>query len=420
MISDEQLMEYATKLVQLVVEGDGDLSGVADVMTTVNQVARANELRPSLDADAAARLRAPFPPEAIGKLPRITCSACSRDKARKHCDNHARSKCNVCDNYITSSHIHLDYVGHAWVTHRLLEVDPSWNWEPVKDPAALGLPVKPGCMWIGLTVCGVTRYGMGDASDKDRPGDTVKEIIGDAIRNAAMRFGVALDLWMKELHGSANYAADERVSRHADQTSPRTPAQSARRQREQRVPDEGKPPADVVIGNWPRTLAGVRGQIAQRLDAIADQANKVVAKQAFMRAFKVAPIDVTAEDIERAKAFVDAVVQCKLATQIAETAAKLTPADEPATSSPVNDDRDPYDEALATCASLAIADLTNEQLEAELLEAKMAPPESRQEAEALLLSCVVLQAEGQFPRDEWPAGVTQDDFNDWFNGAAIE
>jgi hypothetical protein len=40
-------------------------------------------------------------------------------------------------------------------------------------------------------VCGVTRIGVGD-------GKNAKERIGDAIRNAAMRFGVALDLWAKE------------------------------------------------------------------------------------------------------------------------------------------------------------------------------------------------------------------------------
>jgi len=46
-------------------------------------------------------------------------------------------------------------------------------------------------LWIKLTICGVTRLGVGD-------GKSPKECIGDAIRNAAMRFGVALDLWAKE------------------------------------------------------------------------------------------------------------------------------------------------------------------------------------------------------------------------------
>jgi hypothetical protein len=58
-----------------------------------------------------------------------------------------------------------------------------------------------GGLWIELTVCGVTRPGFGD----DGNGKGMKEVIGDAIRNAAMRFGVALDLWAKEdLHASSD------------------------------------------------------------------------------------------------------------------------------------------------------------------------------------------------------------------------
>lgn len=96
----------------------------------------------------------------------------------------------------------LDYVGHAAVTDRLLQVDPFWNWEfvsfeengsPRVDKDANG---KICGLWIQLTVCGVTRYGYGTCL----PGknEAVKELIGDAIRNAAMRFGVALDLWSKD------------------------------------------------------------------------------------------------------------------------------------------------------------------------------------------------------------------------------
>jgi hypothetical protein len=99
----------------------------------------------------------------------------------------------------------LDYVSHASVTDRLLAVDPEWSWAPIVD--ASGRPVldtegpfadsfsKLG-LWIQLTVGGVTKAGYGD-------GKNVKEAISDALRNAAMRFGVALDLWAKEdLHGS--------------------------------------------------------------------------------------------------------------------------------------------------------------------------------------------------------------------------
>ena len=70
------------------------------------------------------------------------------------------------------------------------------------DAMGDGVPVMDnlGGMWIKLTVCGVTRLGYGHAGDKTG-GDAIKEVIGDALRNAAMRFGAALYLWHKgDLH----------------------------------------------------------------------------------------------------------------------------------------------------------------------------------------------------------------------------
>ena len=92
----------------------------------------------------------------------------------------------------------LSYIGHAALTDRLLQSDPNWTWEPVADPASIGLPMAGNGveMWIRLTIDGTTRYGYGDAPGK-KGGDAIKEAIGDALRNAAMRFGVALDLWHK-------------------------------------------------------------------------------------------------------------------------------------------------------------------------------------------------------------------------------
>jgi hypothetical protein len=112
------------------------------------------------DADNYKALRKAFPKESVGKLPKAG--------------------------------MQLDYVGHAAVTDRLLEVDPTWTWEPLGTTEA-GLPAldDEGNLWIKLTVLGVTRLGVGD-------GRSMKERIGDALRNAAMRFGVALDLWSKE------------------------------------------------------------------------------------------------------------------------------------------------------------------------------------------------------------------------------
>jgi hypothetical protein len=129
---------------------------------------------------AGVKLRAPFKPEAIGKLPK---------PYRKDSE---RGNCPECGGYHGLPAVHLDYVGHAAVTDRLLEVDPAWTWEPVAfGPDGLPAYDKAGGLWIRLTVDGVTRFGYGDGPDP-------KQRIGDAIRNAAMRFGVALDLWTKD------------------------------------------------------------------------------------------------------------------------------------------------------------------------------------------------------------------------------
>ncbi len=97
--------------------------------------------------------------------------------------------------------VQLQFVGHAAATDILLDADPLWSWEPVAFDAD-GLPMfdQHGGLWIKLTVCGVTRLGYGDPDAKKGP-NAIKESIGDAIRNAAMRFGLALSLWHKgDLH----------------------------------------------------------------------------------------------------------------------------------------------------------------------------------------------------------------------------
>lgn len=143
-----------------------------------------------------ALLRFPFPPHQIGKLAKGS-------KAQTQCDKTEKRDCTVCGGWHHPKMIHLDYVGHAALTDRLLDADPHWFWEPLalKD----GLPAydESGGLWIKLTVCGVTRLGYGNAQESEykEVGSRHKEVIGDALRNAAMRFGAALELWHKgELH----------------------------------------------------------------------------------------------------------------------------------------------------------------------------------------------------------------------------
>lgn len=138
-------------------------------------------------------LRKPFPPNCISKLPKPTLAQTNEVKN----DFKKGIRCDICGGWHHPKVVHLDYVGHAALTDRLLDADPLWSWEPV---VMEGLPNPGTGMWIRLTVCGVSRLGYGSADGKSG-GDAIKEIIGDALRNAAMRFGAALDLWHKgDLH----------------------------------------------------------------------------------------------------------------------------------------------------------------------------------------------------------------------------
>lgn len=143
-----------------------------------------------------ALLRKPFPAHQIGKLPKPTKAQMEAVKV----DYRKGIRCNICGQWHHPEVVHLDYVGHAALTDRLLDVDPEWTWEPLALDAE-GLPKtdRDGGLWIKLTILNVTRYGYGH-TDKSG-GDAVKELIGDALRNAAMRFGCALELWHKgDLH----------------------------------------------------------------------------------------------------------------------------------------------------------------------------------------------------------------------------
>lgn len=166
------------------------------------------DLQSAASAQGLALLRAPFLPHQVSKLPKPTKAQTEEVRANFK----AGIRCKECGAWHHPQVVHLDYVGHAALTDRLLDADPLWNWEPVSVTAE-GLPRldATGGLWIRLTVCGMTRLGYGNATPKNTgdPGDVIKELIGDALRNAAMRFGAALDLWHKgDLHAGDEDDAD--------------------------------------------------------------------------------------------------------------------------------------------------------------------------------------------------------------------
>lgn len=183
--------------------------------------------------ELAAKLRAPFPPEAIGKLPKAG--------------------------------VTLDYVGHAATTDRLLQVDPDWSWEPFALDE-LGLPALDGegNLWIRLTVGGVTRPGVGD-------GKNAKERISDALRNAAMRFGVALDLWAKEdISGAGNGPSLRSVPKEATGPYPEQVGKLATLVQELAAIDPRKSWVDLVEGFSKRDFGGPSASLS-----VADMAKLI-------------------------------------------------------------------------------------------------------------------------------------------------
>ena len=164
------------------------------------------------------RLREKFPKEVEGILP------------KPYKADSQKGNCNVCGGYHGLPAAHLPFVGHAAITDRLLAVDPGWTWDFVATDPNTGMPLLDSekNLWITLTVCGVTRKGCGD-------GPSMKVRIGDALRNAAMRFGVALYLWTKDELESDVAESDEKTSRSRapkSQPAPESP-------KSQPAPDKG-------------------------------------------------------------------------------------------------------------------------------------------------------------------------------------
>lgn len=209
------------------------------------------------------KLRAEFPNASVGYLPKVTCFQC-RDSRTKNCEKHEKKKCPKCNNYMTTAHVDLDYIGHAVVTDRLLTIDLEWDWEPVErdtNPHHLSSAIETGnpevlraylnsCppkfvrdekqnpvgLWIYLTVGGMTRKGYGTASWN--AGDGEKELIGDAIRNAALRFGVALEYWSANAELESLIQEQDQPNKNTTTVEPPPPPTKGKK---------GRPPTEKAL-----------------------------------------------------------------------------------------------------------------------------------------------------------------------------
>jgi len=219
--------------------------------------------------EALKRLREPFEPGAIGKLPKPY-----RKDAQK-------GTCQECGGFHGLPAMHLDFVGHAALTDRLLQVDPEWSWEPMSVDQ-FGLPQFDnfGGLWIRLTVCGVTRLGYGDSQGKSGA-NAIKEAIGDALRNAGMRFGAALDLWHKGDLWEARKERGEFDSPDSAPSKPATPPQT--------VPGPGESPIEI----FQKQFAQAQGN-PKALEALRKWAHNSGAPEQIMDQIKAAIADLDA------------------------------------------------------------------------------------------------------------------------------
>ena len=215
-----------------------------------------------MDKAMSAALMADFSDEAIGHKPATWCKACAkavRDRAGRSCGDHKEIRCKKCRTKITEAHTCLDFVGHADVRARLLA---KWTRSGLgnrsSSPSTGSLILSDGSpvgLWIHLTVGGVTRPGYGSC-DKGKP-EAIKELIGDALRNAGLSFGIAWKLWAKgERTGSDGEDSGQQSA--ADCSTTPSPARPPRRQRAPRgqvarpaaqavaaAPDDGEPDQDA-------------------------------------------------------------------------------------------------------------------------------------------------------------------------------
>lgn len=193
-------------------------------------------------------LREPFPPESIGKLP------------KPYRSDSQKGQCRECGGYHGLPAVHLDYVGHAVITNRLNLVDPDWNWAPMAfdDHGAPALDGEKN-LWIWLTIGGKTIPAVGD-------GKNMKERIGDAIRNGAMRFGVALELWAKEELEDWAIERGERepqAPQTPDDIASATPAAPEPRKRSTRAKKAAETPPEPAATNDPPATVEERAVVTK-------------------------------------------------------------------------------------------------------------------------------------------------------------
>lgn len=212
-----------------------------------------------MDKTMQTALMKDFTAEQMGHKPATWCRQCSevvRSRKGKSCTDHREIRCDKCKTKITEAHVCLDFVGHADVRARLCEVDPEWTWAPFEFPGTGSLVLNDGQpvgLWIHLTIGGVSKPGYG--SCEKGKSEAVKELIGDAIRNAGLSFGIAWKLWAKG-ERSSNDSASANGQQQGESFEGATPAPAR-----QRAEGNGQPASGQAVrpAQAPRPAAAQPG-----------------------------------------------------------------------------------------------------------------------------------------------------------------
>jgi hypothetical protein len=228
------------------------------------------------------------PAELVGKLPKPTSK-----------DNKA-GRCRECGGWHGLPAVHLDYMGHASVTRALIETDEHWNWEPVAFTEA-GEPLITNSgghlrMWARLTVLGKTVLCVGTCpSNKPEP---EKELIGDMLRNGAMRLGIGLSLWAKEEWTDLGAGEVVETSATADQEAAgggggtRSSSSSSAKPAASGSSEQGTA-ASSDTGDGAGSAAPSPADVINRIRGLDEQTRADVKEYARSKGYKVTPASLT-------------------------------------------------------------------------------------------------------------------------------
>lgn len=182
-----------------------------------------------------------FPASQVEKLPKPLKGG--RDQPRFQCRPGTQASADGyhCGGYHSRA-IHLDYIGHATITERLNEVDPFWTIDfMVKQPDTGQPQVDADGTWFVMTVLGVSRPCIGDAGGKGLTANGRKELMGDAIRNGAMRFGVGTYLWSKSEEAERRKLGEAEATQGTAPADPPAPQQAPQQAPAERPAPQSSP-----------------------------------------------------------------------------------------------------------------------------------------------------------------------------------